>query len=245
MVDRQQAIHDWRQFVEVAGTHPELKWDVARARARLGILETMPAYPAGLQPSRYVPQAGDYYLQVARTSETERWTTFPIKVFLGSPRQHKWQEGAREAFDIWSGIFPLDLVSMPDQADIRVAWDESAQGDGRAGQEADRVLIRRVGGELTGRRVAVISVDLSRRWSREEMRAIILHEMGHALGIKEHSDSKSDIMYWRVQEKSYRVPVPVIPYPLFWKSLVSKPSQRDINTLIRLYNTAGPVVRFR
>jgi hypothetical protein len=33
--------------------------------------------------------------------------------------------------------------------------------------------------------------------------------------------------------------LPVVPYPLFWRSLVKEPSQRDINTLIRLYNSAG------
>ncbi len=245
MVDRQKALRDWRQFVELAAPYPELKWDMARARARLAILENMPAYPEALQPSRYVPEAGDYYWQVVRTSEMERWTKFPIKVFLGSPPQEKWLVGAREAFDIWKAMFPLALVSLPDQAEIRLAWETSAPGAGTAGVEADWVQIRRIGGELTGRRVAVITVDLMHRWSKDEMRAILLHEMGHALGIKEHSDSKNDIMYWQMQEKAHQILVPIVPFPLFWKSLVSRPSQRDMNTLIRLYNNAGPIVRFQ
>ena len=45
MVDRQKAIQDWRRFVEVAGSNPGLKWDVARAQARLQVLESMPALP--------------------------------------------------------------------------------------------------------------------------------------------------------------------------------------------------------
>ncbi len=69
--------------------------------------------------------------------------------------------------------------------------------------------------------------------------------MGHALGIKEHSDSKKDIMYWQSQEKTRRVSVNGIPFPVIFRSLVSQPSQRDLNTLIRLYNTAGPVSRFQ
>ena len=72
---------------------------------------------------------------------------------------------------------------------------------------------RRVGNELTGRKVAFISVDLSRNWSKDEMRAIVLHELGHALGIRGHSVSKGDIMYWQVQEKSHQVRVPGIYYP--------------------------------
>ena len=97
----------------------------------------------------------------------------------------------------------------------------------------------RVGDQLTGRRVAVIPADLSRPWSKDEMRAIMLHEFGHALGIKGHSDSKKDIMYFQMQEKYRRLPVPMPVTQLFWKTLVKNPSQRDINTLIRLYNTAG------
>jgi predicted Zn-dependent protease len=75
------------------------------------------------------------------------------------------------------------------------------------------------------------------------MRAIITHEMGHALGIKGHCDNPKDIMYWQMQEKSRQIHVPG-PFPLFWKSLVKNPSQRDINPLIRLYNAAGPMQRF-
>ena len=114
-----------------------------------------------------------------------------------------------------------------------------------AGEEIDWTQFRRVGNELTGRKVAIISVDLSRRWSKDEMRAIVLHELGHALGIRGHSDSKGDIMYWQVQEKSHQVRVPGVYYPFAWKTLVSKPSQRDLNTLIRLYNTPGAVVRLK
>lgn len=245
MVDRQKALQDWRRFIELAANGPDLKWDVARVQARVQILEHMPTYPEALQPSGYAPEAGDYYWHVVKSSETEKWTAFPIKVFLGSAPQLKWQEGAREAFEIWKMMFPLELVAVPDRADIRMAWETSSRRPGAAGEEADWVQFRRVGDELTGRRVALITVDLSHRWSKDEMRAIVLHEMGHALGIKEHSKSRGDIMYWQIQEKARGISVTGIPFPLVWKSLVSKPSQRDLNTLIRLYNTAGPIVRFQ
>jgi len=160
-------------------------------------------------------------------------------VDLGSAPQVKWIQGAREAFNIWSAMLPLQLVIHYNEANIRVSWETNPQANGAAGEEWERPSWEEVGGELKGTRVCTISVDLSMRdWTKDEMRAILLHEMGHALGIKGHSDSKKDIMYWQMQDKVRQIYVPG-PRPLFWRSLVKEPSQRDMNTLIRLYNSAG------
>ena len=241
MVDRQKAIADWRQFAELAANDPDLKYQVGQGNARIQILEAWPAYPAALQPSRYVSSASDYYGEIAESSESERWRSFPIKIWIGNVPNGNWAQGAREAFNIWREMLPLELAAELEEADIRFNWDASTDEGGEAGEELDWVQFRRVGNELAGRRVAFITVDLSHRWSKDEMRAIVLHELGHALGLKGHSDSKGDIMYWQMQEKSRQVRVPGIYYPYAWKSLVSKPSQRDLNTLIRLYNTPGIV----
>ncbi|MGE5326352.1 MAG: matrixin family metalloprotease, partial [Deltaproteobacteria bacterium] len=239
MVNRQQAFADWKRFAEEAQGDPDLKFLAARAQARIQILQSMPALPPGLDPSHYVAADGDFYRLVAPDSDGIQWKTFPVKVYLGSAPAMRWQEGTREAFDIWRGVFPLQLVANGAQADIRIGWRESVDAQGRAGEELDWVLMQREGDEMTGRRIAVITVDLSRPWSKDEMRAIMLHEFGHALGMKGHSDDKKDIMYFQMQERRRQIPAPMIPLPIFWKSLVKNPSQRDLNTLIRLYNTAG------
>lgn len=239
MVNRPKAIEDWKAFVAAVADDPGFKWDAARARARIQLLDSLPALPAGLEPSRYDPKAGDYYRRVAAGSDGAQWKDFPVKVYLGSSSRIQWQQGAREAFDIWSEVFPLQLVAQPDRADIRIAWQESLAKAGQAGEETDWVRLVREGNKLRGRRVAIITADLSRRWSKNEMRAIMLHEFGHALGVKGHSDSKKDIMYFQMQEKYRQIPVPILPTPVYWKSLVKQPSPRDINTLIRLYNSAG------
>jgi predicted Zn-dependent protease len=239
MVNRQQAIEDWKRFADQAQDDPDLKYLSARAQARIQILNHMPNLPAVLEPSRYAAADGDYYRLVAPDSDGLQWRTFPVTVYLGSAPDMRWQQGTREAFDIWRGVFPLQLVADARRADIRIGWQESVDEQGRAGEELDWVQMQRVGDEMTGRRVAVITVDLSRPWSKDEMRAIMLHEFGHALGMKGHSDDKKDIMYFQMQERNRRIPVPMIPLPLFWKSLVKNPSQRDLNTLVRLYNTAG------
>lgn len=245
MVDRQRAIEAWQRFLDVAAPREEFKYDVARARVRLQLLESMPTLPEAMQPSHYVPAAGDYYYSISAESEGGEWKDLPVKVFLGNAPQLKWQDGAREAYDNWAQVFPLKLVAEPKSADIRIGWNESMLEAGHAGEERDWVQFRYEGGKLRGRRYAVITVDLSRRWSKDEMRAVIAHEFGHALGIKGHSPDKGDIMFWHVQEKTYRVGVSRIPLPAFWRSLVKKPSQRDLNTLIRLYNSPGSSKRFR
>ena len=245
MVDRAQAIKDWQQFLDAAGERPEYKWDVARIRARIQILKAKPPLPEAMQPGRYATAAGDYYREIAQASEGEQWSKLPVKVYLGSAPQVKWQEGVREAYDVWSAVFPMQLVGTPEKADIRMGWEESLDEEGQAGEESDWVRMQSVGGQLNGRTVAVITIDLSRPWSKDEMRAIILHEFGHALGIKGHSDTKKDIMYAEIQEKSRQLRAPSgAPLPVFWRSLVKDPSPRDINTLIRLYNSAGSIARF-
>lgn len=246
MVDRKIAVADWHRFADTAANSPDLKNEVGQANARIQILGMLPAYPDALLPTRYVPSAGDYYLPIAENSESEKWNSFPIKVLIGNVPVADWAQGVREAFRIWSEMLPLEITPEPEEADIRFNWEaEPDMERGAVGEEMDWVQFRRVGGELSARKVAYISVDLSHRWSKDEMRAIVLHELGHALGIRGHSDSKGDIMYWQVQEKSHQVRVPGIYYPYAWKSLVSKPSQRDLNTLIRLYNTPGVVLRER
>jgi predicted Zn-dependent protease len=241
MIDRAQSLADWKRFVEVAGDDPKYRWQVGQARAQLQILASLPALPAALQPSAYVESAGDYYQRVVMGSAEVLWKKYPLTFFMGSAPQLKWQQGAREAFDIWSKVIPLQLVALPDEADIRMGWEEAPEEAEHSGEESDRVLYRHEGSELAGRRVAIITVDLSRNWSKDEMRAIVLHELGHALGIKGHSDNKDDLMFWRMKETTHRVRTPY--HPIIWKSLVKQPSQRDINTLIRLYNSAGYVAR--
>jgi predicted Zn-dependent protease len=245
MVNRGAAIEDWQRFLDAAAGSEQFKWDVARAQARVQILKTKPPLPDAMQPSRYVAGAGDYYRVIAPGSEGEQWSQLPVKVFLGSVPQIKWQQGTREAFDIWSAVFPCVLAAAWDAADIRIDWTAPVSEEGRAGEESDWVRIMRVGDELTGRRVATIAVDVSHNPTKDEMRAIMLHELGHALGIKGHSDSKKDIMYWQMQEKSRQIVTPSgMPLPIYWRSLVKEPSQRDVNTLIRLYNSAGTIARF-
>lgn len=244
MVDRQKSLADWGHFAQAAGNSPDFKYQVGQANARIQILKALPVYPDALQPSHYVSSAGDYYGEIAEDSESSRWQSFPVKVWIGDVPNGNWHQGVREAFDIWHDMVPMELTADSDEADIRFEWDaEQNMDEGHAGEERDWVQFESAGNSVTSRKVAHIAIALVRNWTKDEMRALTLHEMGHALGIRGHSPSKGDIMYWHLQESNRRMPIPRMYYPLILKSLVSKPSQRDLNTLIRLYNTPGVVTR--
>ncbi len=245
MTDRAKALRDWNKFVEVAGDAPDYVDQIGQANARIQILSRMPEYPEGLQPSHYVSSAGDYYREIAEESDSRLWRSFPVRVSMGPVPSANWAQGVREAIRIWKGVFPLELTADPDDANIIFDWSSGTGDDSHAGEEQDWVQFHRADNDLTGRTVAFIRIQTFRNWSKDEMRAVSLHEMGHALGIKGHSESKGDIMYFQMQEKARRVYIPNVILPIDWKSLVSMPSQRDLNTLIRLYNAPGSIVRLK
>jgi tetratricopeptide (TPR) repeat protein len=155
MVDRQKAIADWHRFADLAASVPDFADQVGQANARIQILGMLPVYPEGLQPSRYVFSASDYYGEVAEPRNPINGTRFPLKCRLEMCPTGNWAQGAREAFSIWKSMFPLELTAEPEEADIRFNWDsEDLINEGAAGEEMDWVQFRRVGNELTGRKVA-------------------------------------------------------------------------------------------
>jgi predicted Zn-dependent protease len=249
MVDRQAAIRDWRQFAELAATDSRSKEAVAEARQRVQALEKIPALPDLLNPSRYVRKAGDYYQEVAGASVGLLWTEFPIKVFADSPPE-EWQRALQEALDAWMNVFPLQTVGARERADIVLSWAKLPKRT--LGTEGESIQIRKEDDRVVSRRKeSLIILDNSHRWSEREMRAAVLHELGHALGIGGHSDNSKDVMF---PEEVKGLAVSKIPGQLglgdpgFYGVSSStgantKLTPRDVNTLIRLYNYPGPVVR--
>lgn len=252
MADRQAAMRDWQRFLDFTGSDPSWKTAAASARQRLQALEALPTLPETLRPGRYISKYGDYYHQVAEESAGLQWTHFPVRVFVGVSSRD-WQGATREALDIWIGVFPLQLVTKRDDADIIINWAglrKSPGGPDRLGTEEDFAHIEKEDGTvIKRRRTSYITLDLSRRWSHDLMRAAVVHELGHALGIGGHSDSARDVMYPQegtvlVELKNFLYPTqPVTPGPSMKvperSSVSAKLTHRDINTLIRLYNCAG------
>jgi predicted Zn-dependent protease len=249
MVDRQAAIGDWRQFAESAAADSRLKEAVAQAQQRAQALEKIPVLPDLLRPSRYVPKARDYYHEVAGPSVGLEWTEFPVKVFADNPPE-EWRRAVQEALDAWTSVFPLQTVSTREKADIVLSWAKSPQRI--VGTEGDSIQVRKEDDRVVSRRKeSFIILDYSHRWSDHEMRGVVLHELGHALGIGGHSDGSRDVMFPE-EVNIIEVSKTLAPWGASVSSGVSsstrinaKLTPRDVNTLIRLYNCPGPLVHLK
>ncbi len=82
------------------------------------------------------------------------------------------------------------------------------------------------------------------------MRLTLLNELGHALGIFDHSGISRDVMFPEVHEKTegsmtWQTGLTQSYAEEPWTPINTKLSQRDVNTLIRLYNCPGPLVHLK
>ena len=146
--------------------------------------------------------SGTYIARVLadRDSTIERWPDHlaqPLKVWIDSSAQCSGAQAGfpaavREAFGEWAGIgIPLQFtyVSRAGDADVRVRWtDHLERKTGSTTWKTDRY------GWITNSEITLAThVGSGEPLDARGMRAIALHEVGHALGLA-HSDDGHDIM---------------------------------------------------
>jgi len=146
--------------------------------------------------------SGTYIVRLLadRDSTIERWPDHvaePLKVWIDSSAQCSGAQAGfpaavREAFSEWAATgIPLRFafVSKPSDADVRVRWtDHLERKTGSTTWKTDRY------GWMTGSEITLAThVGSGEPLDARGMRAIALHEVGHALGLS-HSDDGHDIM---------------------------------------------------
>lgn len=102
---------------------------------------------------------------------------------------------AREAFDTWRGIAPVEFRFVADSqaARVVVTWLDRFSESGRRVGHARRFFDQ--DGWIVSAEVALAVHDTEGRpLTPELIRAAALHEVGHVLGLP-HSDATTDIMY--------------------------------------------------
>ncbi len=171
---------------------------------------------------------GDYFDQIQKTQpEYLVWSRFPIAVYIEpvTGKDHRaqlWVKAVQTAIQEWNAFLPLQIVSKPDQADIRVLRSaiplrtQNGAVRARSAETRYELYTKQIPNSpaLLAHRCTVI---VKPNQAIEYVLASARHELGHALGIWGHSPLQTDALYF----SQVRSP------PLI--------SQRDVNTLKRVY----------
>jgi len=182
--------------------------------------------PSATQP-KSPTQSKDYFerITVYSNGRIVRFTKMPITVYVEhSPTSS--ESGGTSLDDLkyalgeWEscadGRIKFELTEKQDNANIRVMWAKHSLTDRMDSALGDAKFVQME----TGFRIDVM---LSLRHksgeplSHEEMRAVCLHEFGHAIGLWGHSPSKKDVMF-------------------FATSGIVHTTERDKNTLLKVYS---------
>lgn len=192
-------------------------------------------------PSSAPLSTGDYVHSIHREANGSvmRWETLPIKVFIKG-------EGPEyglglQALKAWQGLFSVQLVDRSAAADVILIWDKTAWGQNTTGLLTRPVV--QVDDQHSIRTVILITLFPVSGQPPESQLHIISHQLGHAFGLWGHSENAADVMY-------PALPQDVNDFPARWARRSARPSQkpqlsgiaenyvpsqRDINTLLKIY----------
>lgn len=159
----------------------------------------------------------DYYDK----KESYRWEKTNISIYIDSDNEQL-QNTVKQAFSVYQNtfgnLFKFRYITNPKKADITVKFTEVLE-DHSGNTEYHYKLYsngmkRMYKATIT---IAKKNFDNDLYYNNNELINITMHEIGHALGIGNHSDSPNDIMF---PKNNYR------------KTDLSK---KDINTIKRIY----------
>jgi len=220
--DWQHAKDCYSQLLQSASSNPQAGINTAWAQQESGELGNLVTWRKTCDPN-----TSDYMANV----NVRRWPAnkFPLRVFVDDSSGRGFGSGSRGAIEAaasqWCSADPTRLriteVSDISQADIiyqRPQAGEVAQGSGGRTTFDDFVdgrgsrWIKHAYVKLT---CATVDYNNMNSAQKNELYNLALHESGHAFGIDGHSPSGLDVMYW--------------------KSPLLRLSNRDMATIVRIY----------
>lgn len=231
-----------------------------------------PAFNAAANAPRpnipYNGQSGDYFSLQGENQPV--WSEFPLKVYIEESERvsDDASSSLKWAIDEWKRYFPMEITREKSLAHIRVEWVNEVRGKGHSRLSETQVLSTAAGegGEdkqvLKRVKVQLVKPERYDGLADRAMRGVILHELGHALGIRRDSDVDGDVMAEpevdsrkgkAIQEAVKSLAMKGLDLALSTQGItwglgrnntktiepkvrvVETISQRDLNTLYRLY----------
>lgn len=219
-------------YLQVAPKNDEREQYVALA----GVIRSQVS-AAKAKPNQYVVTtggAGDY-LKDAVSEGLFRWPVkrFPLRVYIASAEAIKsyrpeYEEAVRQAIDDWDkatlGQIGLKIVDSADDADITVNFVDDLHAPALRAEAGKAQLT----GNMEGvNKASVLLLTLSpfpdQLMTKDFMRMIAVHEIGHALGLTGHSPYDEDVMFPALSNQ---------------RGITS----RDVATLYKLYEIGGAAI---
>jgi tetratricopeptide (TPR) repeat protein len=140
-----------------------------------------------------------------------------------------------QAFEPWvKAMAPqmrIEFVEDPKQADIQLGWVDTPTKLGHDAETLGHCRMSSFGNRYTGVTVQVsLHHQSGKPLSLPELRAVLMHEIGHALGLNGHSPNPGDVMYGNTTFIS--------------SNTTQGLSKRDITTLRRLYDQPAMISNY-
>lgn len=187
-----------------------------------------------------ISQTGSDYLAGVSAEGIYRWKRekFPVKVFMdGNPAVPGYRNSCPDVlascFDEWvkASEQRLSWVRVFDkgEADIVCGWTDQRQASAEDAEAARTRTYAHLNTSTNQGSIYRATIFFQTRlperdFTEDEVKKAYLHEVGHAFGLAGHSRTRTDIMYAAVNT-----------------SQMTCLSQRDKNTLNRLYGDYTPV----
>lgn len=165
---------------------------------------------------------GNYLKEIKQTAKWQNPNN--IKVYI---KPHNGKEALfRRALQTWDNrllMIHFSFQNTPDNADIQCSFVDFIKKGVAGVTEFSGFLANVKTGERYFNPPVTISISLQdsnsgRPYTDSELQSIILHEVGHALGILDHTQNKNDIMFFSTET---------------YKN--SQISNRDVNTIKEIY----------
>ena len=166
------------------------------------------------QPEQLIQPSQEHYLDRCAMFTSGRLTRFQqrqIRVFIGTIPVSRdlvdaYQKTVVDCFKTWEvGLdfeFDFEFVGETDRAEIRIFWAHYRQVGGLDPHGGEAVMIPSIDAESAEKETQV-EIEIFVRQPKTlgfldpaRLRTVLLHEIGHAIGIWGHSTAPNDIMYF-------------------------------------------------